>query len=1478
MAESTLSVTRDDLRRRAALVLGFGTDMAKWAPTSRDQIDMCVLDGVREAYWPVKDGKPYEWSFMRVSMTFATASGTGSYTMADTFWQVPDRLVVSTGSGSTLVEILDPDHLIQLRTLEAAANATPLYAAFRPTSIPLSTSVSTRWECLLYPTPNAILTMQMHVAVNPESIMSANNYPVGSAMFAQTLIAAVMATAEKYYVNNDSPQQGPAKYQQAFAERLQATMMADNAMKTSSMTWATTEPTYGTFSWLKRVCSIYLYNQPNLSLLNHQQSKECEADVRSGLVRFYAPPAMAEDEQPWSWSFLNVNTTLAVSSGTATYDLPLDFATMSGEFNYVTSAASGKLRMTRVSYEELSAMKAQSNASGLPQYFCISEKTSTGGATQSRYEVTFYPNPNATENYTYRYVRSPAALSTSATWPAGIDLYCEAISAACRSVCEERKEGNQGIEWQKFTALLSGAVKQDRQLMATGDTWDVAAEPGYGDFLWLKRAVSLYLYGKGNLNILDNAQSREAEAIVREGLARFYMPPPVSEGEQPWSWTFLKANATLAITNGTATYDLPTDLATMSGDFNFVTTATDKLRIARVSYETLSAMKASLAATGNPKYFCISQKASTGGSTKSRYEVTFYPTPTSNENLTYRYVRSPAVLSTSSVNAAGSEQHTPTIVAACRSVAEERKQGTQGQEWQKFMGLLAASVKTDRQLQDDKEESWETSAEPEYGSFLWLKREVAICLYKQPNLSALNNAQNRECDADVRSGLARFYAPPALSPDEQPWSWTFLNASATINITTPTTTYDLPTDLVTMSGDFTYSAAGTDRLRIQRVSYEDLMAMQSSNPTSGNPKYFAISQKASTGGATKSRYEVIFFPTPSANVTVSYRYVRSPSALSTSSIYPLGSEQHTPAIVAACRSVCEERTGSAGPEWQKFMAILSASIKADRQLVQNYSETWNTSQVQYGSLRWLSRRIGDFLGYGPNRATWNHAQSESVLDIVNRGIRQLQSAKDWSFLKYEGTLTLLVGTYIYSLPVDMVPGSIRGFSFVGVQKSAVEVCSPDSILNRRAMESDPSGAPKYAGIRSVATDIGELVHRQEVLFFPKPDTGYTLKFHYKLLPPLLSDDNPHPAGGESLAEAYLASCKLVAANTIGKDIEAATIAYSQALDAAASADASASQSKESFANTALAMGTYEWFQQEIGLALGYGANPAEWTYTQQMTVNSNIDRAHADFCTGFGFDTKTDAAHRWTFLFPETTIMTSAPYSTGTVSITAGVVTLSGGTFPTWAGTAWLSVAGVQHSVASRTSGTQIVLNDTTVTAAGGTSYTIYRRNYDFPSNFHAIDGGMVSLNSGSFLPLKNVDVRYIDENLPYAWETGVPQMFATVESAPGTTGVTHQFTLKPIPDGEYELRFRYSIGIPTFSAGMTCAGGALHAQAILYCALANIDPKKIPIAKQRMASAIALDRSRQPEQIGFSEGCWNADRYYRGADRVTTYMGQEWD
>lgn len=100
---------------------------------------------------------------------------------------------------------------------------------------------------------------------------------------------------------------------------------------------------------------------------------------------------------------------------------------------------------------------------------------------------------------------------------------------------------------------------------------------------------------------------------------------------------------------------------------------------------------------------------------------------------------------------------------------------------------------------------------------------------------------------------------------------------------------------------------------------------------------------------------------------------------------------------------------------------------------------------------------------------------------------------------------------------------------------------------------------------------------------------------------------------------------------------------------------------------------------------------------------------------------------RWPWYLSPGYITTAASYSTGTLTATNGsaVVTLSGGTFPTYAASGELSVSGQWYTISTRDSGTQITLatafTGTTVAATTGT-WLVYQDAYTLPSdcmNFH---------------------------------------------------------------------------------------------------------------------------------------------------------------
>lgn len=95
--------------------------------------------------------------------------------------------------------------------------------------------------------------------------------------------------------------------------------------------------------------------------------------------------------------------------------------------------------------------------------------------------------------------------------------------------------------------------------------------------------------------------------------------------------------------------------------------------------------------------------------------------------------------------------------------------------------------------------------------------------------------------------------------------------------------------------------------------------------------------------------------------------------------------------------------------------------------------------------------------------------------------------------------------------------------------------------------------------------------------------------------------------------------------------------------------------------------------------------------------------------------------YEWSFFKPVVDVVTTAPYSTGTVTVANGVVTLSGGTFPSWAASGIFMVNKRYYSVASRDGNTQITLDTLTVNVASASAYSLARPVIPMDAAFDSI-------------------------------------------------------------------------------------------------------------------------------------------------------------
>lgn len=317
--------------------------------------------------------------------------------------------------------------------------------------------------------------------------------------------------------------------------------------------------------------------------------------------------------------------------------------------------------------------------------------------------------------------------------------------------------------------------------------------------------------------------------------------------------------------------------------------------------------------------------------------------------------------------------------------------------------------------------------------------------------------------------------------------------------------------------------------------------------------------------------------------------------------------------------------------------------------------------------------------------------------------------------------------------------------------------------------------------------------------------------------------------------------------------------------------------------------TYTELRRHIGREIGKNRDPTAWDSTTSSDAGDILKAGLRQFYWP-PILAGESTPHVWSFLQPTLAqLELHGAYETGTVSVTTGTVTLSGGTWPSWAAQGDLWVDGGYYPVSSRTNGTTLVLVDSTLTGLSGETYSLKHRDYDLPDDF----GGMVEnftyrVDQTRGRTLTRVNEAMIRSLDSYPELTGTPEYFAITSVAPvATTG--HQESksravFHPSPDGTYTLWYRYSV-VPPMLDGSTyiyAHGGAEVSETLkLSCldvALSTLYRDDSAHARflESLAAAVQRDRRvNRPQTHGrgvFSDGYDLADVDWRrrGAGEFT--------
>ena len=279
------------------------------------------------------------------------------------------------------------------------------------------------------------------------------------------------------------------------------------------------------------------------------------------------------------------------------------------------------------------------------------------------------------------------------------------------------------------------------------------------------------------------------------------------------------------------------------------------------------------------------------------------------------------------------------------------------------------------------------------------------------------------------------------------------------------------------------------------------------------------------------------------------------------------------------------------------------------------------------------------------------------------------------------------------------------------------------------------------------------------------------------------------------------------------------------------------------------------FQKSVGRLLGYGSDSTAWDASQRDEIDHALEvgqrRAYAPPVLPGEFN-----SHDWSFLRPVLVgFQLHGAYATGTVAAALGVVTLTSGTWPTWAANGQLVVDGVSYDVDTRDSGTQLTLDDLTITITAGSEYSLQETTLTLPDNYGGFENNLFfeQDSNNSYGPLEPVDISYILNLRQYSPYASWPRMYAVHPiPVPGDDFQKTYITFYPAPDADRRLSGTMTVNPDKMTSALPFAAGGyqfteLLRESCLAAAESEImgEPNgpHFVLFMQRLAATVSHDR-----------------------------------
>ena len=315
--------------------------------------------------------------------------------------------------------------------------------------------------------------------------------------------------------------------------------------------------------------------------------------------------------------------------------------------------------------------------------------------------------------------------------------------------------------------------------------------------------------------------------------------------------------------------------------------------------------------------------------------------------------------------------------------------------------------------------------------------------------------------------------------------------------------------------------------------------------------------------------------------------------------------------------------------------------------------------------------------------------------------------------------------------------------------------------------------------------------------------------------------------------------------------------------------------------------TYTNLQTETAYLAGWNPTVASLSAAQLARLDEVIQAGYRSFLFPAPLD---GVSHKWSFMHPRYTLTLSAPYETGTVTVTNGAVTGSGTDFPSWGAQGELIIDSDHYPISTWTNGTTMQLDDTVIDVTAGSDFLMVRSDYDLPDDFGWMEGNRITFEpTGSSHYIYGAE-RVSEQSLrerraAYPERTSTPQYYAIFPDThvtDGTESVRWKVQFWPAPDVALKAEFAYTRAATKISESNDYfLGGMLHASTIREAVLAEAervfhdqDDVHTRLFQERLATSISLDRQASSPATGGYNGD-NSDEWEYGDNSLWPYFNE---